>query len=37
MALLGRSHRTMQKHLQRLYVMLGVETRTAAAVRSLGA
>jgi DNA-binding CsgD family transcriptional regulator len=36
-ALLGCSHRTVQKHLQRLYVKLGVETRTAAVMRSLGA
>ncbi len=35
-ALLGCSHRTVQKHLQRLYVKLGVETRTAAVMRSLG-
>ena len=34
-ALLGCSHRTVQKHLQRLYVKLGVETRTAAVMRSL--
>jgi DNA-binding CsgD family transcriptional regulator len=32
-ALLGCSHRTVQKHLQRAYVKLGVETRTAAAMR----
>jgi DNA-binding CsgD family transcriptional regulator len=31
--LLGCSHRTVQKHLQRIYVKLGVETRTAAAMR----
>jgi DNA-binding CsgD family transcriptional regulator len=36
-ALLGCSYRTVQKHLQRLYVKLGVETRTAAVMRSLGA
>lgn len=35
-ALLGCSHRTVQKHLQRVYVKLGVETRTAAVMRSLG-
>jgi DNA-binding CsgD family transcriptional regulator len=35
-ALLGCSHRTVQKHLQRLYVKLGVETRTAAVMRTLG-
>jgi DNA-binding CsgD family transcriptional regulator len=34
-ALLGCSHRTVQKHLQRIYVKLGVETRTAAVMRSL--
>jgi DNA-binding CsgD family transcriptional regulator len=27
------SHRTVQKHLQRIYVKLGVETRTAAVMR----
>jgi len=36
-ALLGCSHRTVQKHLQRIYVKLGVETRTAAVMRALGA
>lgn len=36
-ALLGCSYRTVQKHLQRAYVKLGVETRTAAAMRALGA
>jgi DNA-binding CsgD family transcriptional regulator len=36
-ALLACSHRTVQKHLQHLYVKLGVETRTAAVMRSLGA
>jgi DNA-binding NarL/FixJ family response regulator len=36
-ALLGCSHRTVPKHLQRLYVKLGVETRTAAVMRALGA
>jgi DNA-binding CsgD family transcriptional regulator len=35
-ALLGCSHRTIQKHLERSYVKLGVETRTAAAMRMLG-
>lgn len=34
--LLGCAHRTVQKHLQRLYVKLGVETRTAAVMRALG-
>jgi DNA-binding CsgD family transcriptional regulator len=31
------SHRTVHKHLQRIYVKLGVETRTAAVMRALGA
>ena len=31
--LLGCSHRTVQKHLQRVYTKLGVETRTAAVMR----
>ena len=35
-ALLGCSHRTVQKHLERIYAKLGVETRTAAAMRALG-
>ena len=35
-ALLGCSHRTVQKHLERSYAKLGVETRTAAAMRALG-
>jgi DNA-binding CsgD family transcriptional regulator len=35
-AILGCSHRTVQKHLQHIYEKLGVETRTAAAMRSLG-
>ncbi len=35
-AILGCSHRTVQKHLQRIYDKLGVETRTAAALRWLG-
>ncbi|MFZ5557802.1 MAG: helix-turn-helix domain-containing protein [Pseudomonadota bacterium] len=34
-AILGISPRTVQKHLERLYVKLGVETRTAAVMRSL--
>ena len=34
-AILGCSHRTVQKHLQRVYEKLGVETRTAAVVRWL--
>ena len=35
-ALLGCSPRTVHKHLQRIYVKLGVETRTAAVMRLLG-
>lgn len=35
--LLGCSHRTVHKHLQRIYVKLGVETRTAAVMRWLAA
>ncbi|WP_367849356.1 LuxR C-terminal-related transcriptional regulator [Rhodoferax sp. WC2427] len=35
-AILGCSYRTVQKHLQRLYIKLGVETRTAAVLRALG-
>lgn len=35
-ALLGCSHRTVQKHLQHIYSKLGVETRTAAVMRLLG-
>ena len=35
-ALLSCSHRTVQKHLQRIYEKLGVETRTAAVMRALG-
>ena len=35
-AILGCSHRTVQKHLQRVYEKLGVETRTAAVMRALG-
>ena len=34
-ALLGISPRTVQKHLEHLYVKLGVETRTAAVMRAL--
>ncbi|MEP6609559.1 MAG: LuxR C-terminal-related transcriptional regulator [Burkholderiaceae bacterium] len=33
--ILGISARTVQKHLQRIYTKLGVETRTAAVMRSL--
>lgn len=32
-ATLGASHRTVQKHLEHIYVKLGVENRTAAAMR----
>ncbi len=35
-AILGCSHRTVQKHLQRIYEKLGVETRTAAVMRAVG-
>ena len=35
-AVLGCSHRTVQKHLERMYMKLGVETRTAAVMRALG-
>lgn len=35
--LIGCSHRTVQKHLERIYAKLGVETRTAAVMRALGA
>jgi DNA-binding CsgD family transcriptional regulator len=35
-ALLGISVRTVHKHLEHIYVKLGVETRTAAVMRSLG-
>ncbi len=35
-AILGCSHRTVQKHLQHIYEKLGVETRTAAVMRWLG-
>ena len=34
-ALLGCSHRTVQKHLAHIYAKLGVETRTAAVMRAL--
>jgi DNA-binding CsgD family transcriptional regulator len=34
--IVGCSHRTVQKHLQRIYDKLGVESRTAAVVRWLG-
>lgn len=34
-ALLGCSHRTVQKHLEHAYEKLGVETRTAAVMRAL--
>ena len=33
-AILGCSHRTVQKHLQHVYEKLGVETRTAAVMRA---
>ena len=33
--LLGISHRTVHKHLQRIYEKLGVETRTAAVMRAI--
>jgi DNA-binding CsgD family transcriptional regulator len=33
-AILGRSTRTVEKHLERIYQKLGVETRTAAVMRS---
>jgi DNA-binding CsgD family transcriptional regulator len=36
-ALLGISVRTVHKHLEHIYVKLGVETRTAAVMRALGA
>jgi DNA-binding CsgD family transcriptional regulator len=35
-AILALSPRTVQKHLQHIYVKLGVETRTAAVMRALG-
>jgi DNA-binding CsgD family transcriptional regulator len=34
-AILGASPRTVEKHLERIYEKLGVETRTAAAMRAL--
>ncbi|MDL1861277.1 helix-turn-helix transcriptional regulator [Betaproteobacteria bacterium PRO7] len=34
-AILAISPRTVHKHLQRIYDKLGVETRTAAALRAL--
>lgn len=34
-AILDASHRTVEKHLERIYEKLGVETRTAAAMRAL--
>ncbi|MCL4744255.1 MAG: helix-turn-helix domain-containing protein [Burkholderiaceae bacterium] len=34
-AILGMSPRTVQKHLQRVYAKLGVETRTAAVMRAM--
>ena len=33
--MLGISARTVQKHLEHIYVKLGVETRTAAVMRAL--
>jgi len=35
--LLGNSPRTVQKHLEHIFAKLGVETRTAAAVKALTA
>ena len=35
-AILGMSPRTVQKHLERIFQKLGVETRTAAAARAFG-
>lgn len=32
--ILGASRRTIEKHLERVYEKLGVETRTAAVVRA---
>ena len=32
-AILGAKPRTVEKHLERIYVKLGVETRTAAVLR----
>jgi DNA-binding CsgD family transcriptional regulator len=34
-AILGASPRTVEKHLERIYEKLGVETRTAAAMRAI--
>jgi len=34
--ILGASHATVKKHLERVYVKLGVETRTAAAAIAMG-
>jgi DNA-binding CsgD family transcriptional regulator len=34
-AILGASRRTIEKHLERIFDKLGVETRTAAVMRSL--
>ena len=35
-AILGASPRTVEKHLERIYEKLGVETRTAAVMRAAG-
>jgi DNA-binding CsgD family transcriptional regulator len=35
-AILGASPRTVEKHLERIYEKLGVETRTAAVMRAIG-
>ena len=32
-AIVGSSHRTVQKHLEHIYTKLGVENRTAAVIR----
>jgi DNA-binding CsgD family transcriptional regulator len=34
-AILGASPRTVEKHLERIYEKLGVETRTAAVMRAI--
>jgi hypothetical protein len=34
-AIVGVSHRTVQKHLEHAYVKLGVENRTVAAMRAM--
>lgn len=34
-AILGASRRTVEKHLEHIYIKLGVETRTAAAMRGM--